>query len=67
MGEMLYKSCKAVAELNRVEGFDPMAVVSTIQKGKPGGSALFRSKVSEAVVPPLQSKWENQQEAFIGQ
>lgn len=32
MGEMLYKSCKAVAELNRVEGFDPMAVVSTIHK-----------------------------------
>ena len=32
MGEMLYKSCKAVAELNRVEGFDPMAVVSTIRK-----------------------------------
>lgn len=32
MGEMLYKSCKAVAELNKVEGFDPMAVASTIHK-----------------------------------
>lgn len=32
MGEMLYKSCKAVAELNKVEGFDPMAVASIIHK-----------------------------------
>ena len=32
MSEMLYKSCKAVAELNKVEGFDPMAVASRIEK-----------------------------------
>ena len=32
MGEMLYRKCKAVAELNHVDGFDPMAVASTIRK-----------------------------------
>lgn len=61
MTELLYNKSKAVAALNKVEGFNPLELTRRISNEGGGGTVISGCEIPETLVPAFKSDRENYQ------